>query len=85
MPVSAVTLFVSRSTLDLIQYYYVILTVCVNGDLRLVGGSNDMEGRVEMCLNQQWGTVCDNGWDATDAGVACRQLGFSEHSKYTLI
>ena len=55
----------------------VMYTACSNGEIRLEGGSTLYEGRVEICRNQQWGTVCDNMWTNVDAIVACRHLGYS--------
>ena len=51
----------------------------VEGQIRLrgTGASSSREGRVEMCLDKVWGTVCGYGWDTADARVVCRQLGYS--------
>ena len=41
-----------------------------------MNGLTPYEGRVEVCKNDEWGTVCDNGWGSADARVVCRQLGY---------
>ena len=48
---------------------------CTTGEVKLGGGQNSREGRVEFCADGQWGTVCDSSWTASDAAVICRQLG----------
>jgi 4-hydroxyphenylpyruvate dioxygenase-like putative hemolysin len=63
-----------------VRYFTALLyfeTACTQGDIRLVAGSASNEGRVEICNQNQWGSVCDMGWDLTDARVACRHAGYS--------
>ena len=44
--------------------------------MRLIGGTDESNGHVEICRQRTWGVVCSDGWDDRDAEVVCRQLGF---------
>ena len=49
---------------------------CEHGEIRLVGGTEEYEGNVEVCINSVWSTICDSGWSTNDARVACTQAGY---------
>ena len=53
---------------------------CTTGDIRLRGG-NATSGRVEICYNAVWGTVCDGLWGTQEAQVVCTQLGYETIGK----
>ena len=53
-----------------------LLAPCSYGDIRLADGSTSYEGRVEICIEETYGTVCDDSWDDDDAEVVCRHLGY---------
>ena len=56
------------------------LDTCHYGDVRLQGSNNPLIGRVEVCIDGTWGTICPNyHWTNKDATVICRQLGYSEN------
>jgi len=42
--------------------------------VRLVGGRQPYEGRLEVYYNGTWGTVCDDAFGNVDATVACKSL-----------
>ena len=52
------------------------------GMIRLQGGTYSNQGRVEVYCNEQWGTICDNGFGSTDANTICRQLGYNGYIRY---
>lgn len=54
---------------------------CNHGAARLVGGSSNSTGRLEVYLSGQWGAVCDTHWTDRDASVVCRQLGLGDFGK----
>ena len=70
---------------------HVSIEACESGDVQLIGSVNNTEGRLEICVNEVWGTVCN---DATTAGdpfdrnaaiVVCRQLGFPESGESSVL
>ena len=61
------------------QQCFCFLIDCVDGDIQIIPYSsyNKQMGRIEVCVNGTWGTVCSDFFDDNDAKVACRQLGYS--------
>ncbi len=61
-------------------FLYPVHEECTDGDVRLAGGENENEGRVELCIGNVWGSVCDDSWSINDGTVICHQLGYQETS-----
>ena len=58
--------------------------VCSSGDVRLVGGSVESEGSVEICFMSLWGLISATNWLDINAEVVCRELGYVSAGKSTL-
>ena len=78
-------MLVAFSTLSPCADGTVSFSNCPNATLRIVDGPSQFEGRLEVCLNNVWGTVCGYRWDNNDAAVACRQLGHQPSGNIIMI
>ena len=55
--------------------------ICTDQDLRVQGGKNRREGRLEVCYNQAWGTICNTVYGQHAAKIFCVRLGFDGEYK----
>ena len=62
-----------------------IIIDCIERALRLVDGSSYNEGRVEVCSNGRWGTVCGDGWTERETALVCSRLGYPQDGKAIVV
>ena len=69
-----------------VQLWCKFLTDCSDGAVLLYDGTtlstNHSNGTVLVCVDNEYGTVCDDWWDPLDATVVCTQLGFSANGEH---
>ena len=74
------------------NYQLLATANCEEGAVRLKDGDIEQEGRIEVCVNNIWGSICGDGFDFTDAYVVCKELGLGVsgiiiiiHNNYNVI
>ena len=81
--------------MEVLSYIYVfictyvinIAVICDDSYVQLVDDNADSvfikdalsRGRVEICVNQTYRTICEDNWNNADASVLCAELGFSPY------
>ena len=56
---------------------------CTEGETRIVNNisADEFSGRVEICVNGQWGAICDDGWGLNEATIVCAQFGYTKYGE----
>ena len=57
---------------------------CREGEVRIIDRNTMIQGRVEICFDEVWGTVCNENWGQADATVVCRELEYFEYGEKSL-
>lgn len=60
--------------------YIYFVAGCNDWDVRLVNGSTQAKGVIEVCINDTYGSVCNEGWSDEGARVVCDNLGYSRQN-----
>ena len=72
----------------LTSYPHCVVAQYNNGDIRLyLNGSisiTNVEGVIQLFLDEKWGTICVDGFNIGSAAAACRQLGFLKAQSYNV-
>ena len=78
---------------------HLLAVTCIHGSVRIINDEVDRinqlpefdfvqddvaRGRVEVCVENNFGSVCDLIWNHLDASIVCDQLGFSPYGKYVI-
>lgn len=61
---------------------FLISAACMEGNIRIADNSThggSIWGRVEVCMDGRYGTICDDSWDSEDSSVVCNQIGLSPY------
>ena len=84
---SLISITLANNTLENVQFFqrifceFVPTANCTDGQVRLVDGATDVEGRVEICFSRRWGTIGGDGWTQTESTVVCNDLGYEATGK----
>ena len=73
------SIYICNAVTAFCSIYDCLYVALRDGALRLAAGGHSVSsGFLEMYYNSQWGSICSEGWDSVDTGVACSQLGFPD-------
>lgn len=60
-----------------------VLTECEHGDVRLVDGQKMSKGRVEICADGHWASICNTNWGLVETEIVCKQRGLPVSGEQT--